>query len=118
VGRRCQSVLCFRSGRRVSHRGPRPTGADRGVFTAAAGSIFIPDVSVNELNDPSKPLTGGGHNWVFDQGSTLCKETDVGGPDAVAPYSTTSATRIGIGGLLAPPPLPHHRAYGSVPRRR
>src|SRR5689334_12745943 len=24
---------------------------------------------------------------------------------------------IGIGGSLADPPLPHHRAYGSVPRR-
>src|SRR5215831_15953760 len=24
---------------------------------------------------------------------------------------------IGIGGHLAAPPLPHHRAYGSVPRR-
>src|SRR5208337_2473066 len=24
---------------------------------------------------------------------------------------------IGIGGHLATPPLPHHRAYGSVPRR-
>src|SRR3954451_14860885 len=24
---------------------------------------------------------------------------------------------IGIGGRLATPPLPHHRAYGSVPRR-
>src|SRR5229473_8599823 len=24
---------------------------------------------------------------------------------------------IGIGGHLAMPPLPHHRAYGSVPRR-
>ncbi len=24
---------------------------------------------------------------------------------------------IGIGGCLAAPPLPHHRAYGSVPRR-
>jgi hypothetical protein len=54
------------------------------VFTAAAGSVFIPDASVNELNDPTKPLTGGGHNWVFDQGSTLCKETDVGSGGAVA----------------------------------
>jgi hypothetical protein len=27
------------------------------------------------------------------------------------------ATSIGIGGHLAMPPLPHHRAYGSVPRR-
>ena len=54
------------------------------VFTAPAGSIFVPDTSVNELNDPTKPLTGGGHNWVFDQGSTLCKETDVGAGGAVA----------------------------------
>ena len=27
------------------------------------------------------------------------------------------APKIGIGGHLAVPPLPHHRAYGSVPRR-
>ena len=54
------------------------------VFTAAAGSVFIPDNSVNELNNPALPLTGGGHNWVFDQGSTLCKETDVGAGGAVA----------------------------------
>src|SRR3954463_3632331 len=27
------------------------------------------------------------------------------------------APKIGIGGRLAAPPLPHHRAYGSVPRR-
>src|SRR3954465_7686064 len=26
-------------------------------------------------------------------------------------------TEIGRGGSLAAPPLPHHRAYGSVPRR-
>src|ERR1700754_5270937 len=28
-----------------------------------------------------------------------------------------SPPSIGIGGHLATPPLPHHRAYGSVPRR-
>jgi hypothetical protein len=28
-----------------------------------------------------------------------------------------SLVLIGIGGSLAAPPLPHHRAYGSVPRR-
>src|SRR5690242_14158920 len=32
------------------------------------------------------------------------------------PCSARSST-IGIGGHLAVPPLPHHRAYGSVPRR-
>jgi hypothetical protein len=54
------------------------------VFTGTAGSLFIPDNSVNEHNNPNEPLTGGGHNWVFDQGSTLCKETDVGTKNKVA----------------------------------
>jgi hypothetical protein len=49
-----------------------------GIFTATAGSIFVPDNSVFEQNDPAQPLTGGGHNWAFDQGSTTCKETDTG----------------------------------------
>ena len=31
--------------------------------------------------------------------------------------SAPCAPMIGIGGHLAVPPLPHHRAYGSVPRR-
>ncbi|HET7882721.1 MAG TPA: hypothetical protein VFL55_17690 [Acetobacteraceae bacterium] len=48
------------------------------VFTGTTGSIFIPDKSVQEHNDPSEPATGGGHNWVFDQGSTLCKVSDIG----------------------------------------
>jgi hypothetical protein len=48
-----------------------------GVFTGTAGSIFVPDTSVFEHNDPTQPVTSG-HNWVFDQGSTLCKETDIG----------------------------------------
>ena len=54
------------------------------VFTAPAGSLFIPDNSVHENNDPAKPLTHSGHNWVFDQGSTLCKMTDLGSGSAVA----------------------------------
>src|SRR5215831_5131416 len=33
------------------------------------------------------------------------------------PSYRTCSTHIGIGGHLAMPPLPHHRAYGSVPRR-
>jgi hypothetical protein len=54
------------------------------VFTGTTGSLWIPDTSVNEHNDPTLPLTGGGHNWVFDQGSTLCKVTDVGLAGAIA----------------------------------
>jgi len=47
-----------------------------GVFLSANQSIFVPDSSVFEHNDPTQPLTGGGHNWVFD--SPLCKEINVG----------------------------------------
>ena len=49
-----------------------------GIFTTPGGSIFVPDNSVFEHNNPAEPLTGGGHNWVFDQGSALCKAIDVG----------------------------------------
>ncbi len=55
-----------------------PNNWSPGVFTGTTGSLWIPDTSVFEHNDPSQPLTGGGHNWVFDQGSTLCKVTDTG----------------------------------------
>jgi hypothetical protein len=63
-----------------------PTAANwsPGVFTGTAGDIFVPDLSVNEHNDPNQPLTGGGHHWVFDQGSTLCKEADLGPGTGVA----------------------------------
>ena len=54
------------------------------VFTGTSGSLFIPDNSSYEHNDTAQPVTGGGHNWVFDQGSTLCKVTDVGPAKAVA----------------------------------
>jgi hypothetical protein len=54
------------------------------IFTGTTGSLWIPDTSVDEHNDPTQPLTGGGHNWVFDQGSTLCKVADVGAAGALA----------------------------------
>jgi hypothetical protein len=87
------------------------------IFTAPGGSIFIPDTSVNEHNDPSQPQTGGGHNWVFDQGSTLCKATDVGNPGAVAtgwtipPNSATDCVLLPIikGGVVA--------NLGDIPRQ-
>ncbi len=83
------------------------------VFTAPAGSLFVPDSSVYERNDPAQPLTGGGHNWVFDQGSTLCKVTDTG-----------PARRRG-NGLEHPAELPdrlhpsadHQGRHGHQPRR-
>jgi len=49
------------------------------TFTGTLGSVWVPDISVNEHNNPGEPLTGGGHDWVFDQGTATCKETDVGG---------------------------------------
>ena len=62
------------------------------VFTATAGSVWVPDSSTNEFNDPSQPLTGGGHNWVFDQGSTLCKETDTGPAGGWPPHGQSRRT--------------------------
>jgi hypothetical protein len=62
------------------------------VFTGTAGSLFIPDTSVHEHNNATLALTGGGHNWVFDQGSTLCKETDRG----------TVATAVATGWTIPP----------------
>ena len=46
------------------------------VFTATEGSYFIPDSSTND--QVTGAPTGGGHNWAFDQGSTLCKQGDAG----------------------------------------
>jgi hypothetical protein len=60
--------------------------------TAATGSLFIPDTSVNEHNDPAQPLTGGVHNWVFDQESSLCKQTDVGVPNGATTGWTIPST--------------------------
>jgi hypothetical protein len=82
----CSDGTAFPAGGFVAGSAALPTLSNwsTNIFTGSQGSIFIPDASVNEANDPSKPLTGGGHNWVFDQGSSLCKETDTGGPGAVA----------------------------------
>jgi hypothetical protein len=46
------------------------------VFTSTEGSNFVPDVSTNDQTTGAP--TGGGHNWAFDQGSTLCKLGDAG----------------------------------------
>lgn len=65
------------------------------TLTGTLGSAWVPDTSVCEQNmvaslgppatclvDPStgRPfsLTNGGHDWVFDQGTTTCKATDIG----------------------------------------
>ena len=40
-----------------------------------------------------------------------------GASSAVVDERKSPWTVIGIGGHLAMSPLPHHRAYGSVPRR-
>src|SRR5262252_5472779 len=68
-----------------------PNNWSPGTYTATANSMWVPDISGGgaagvltggcEDNDcTTKPLTGGGHNWTFDQGSTLCKAHYVGIP--------------------------------------
>jgi hypothetical protein len=54
------------------------------TFTGTLGSVFIADTS-----------TASGHNWVFDQGATLCKAGDAGSTTAPTGWilpSTTSPT--------------------------
>jgi len=93
-----------------------------GVFTGTTGSIFVPDNSVFENNDPTQPLTGGGHNWVFDQGTTLCKETDVGPaggtPTAWAIPSNNTADCLSLPIITTTtgnPPLPIITGFGDIP---
>jgi hypothetical protein len=76
----CADGSTFPAGGFVVGQGPIPVLSNwtPNVFTGTVGSYFIPDNSVFEHNDPSQPVTGGGHNWVFDQGSTLCKVSSVG----------------------------------------
>jgi len=72
-----------------------------GIFTGTEGSIFVPDNSVFEHNDPGQPVTGGGHNWAFDQGSTTCKETDTG-PAGGTPTAWAIPSNTGADCILLP----------------
>jgi hypothetical protein len=74
----CADGSTFPAGGFVVGQAPAVFDWSTTVFFNAAGSIFVPDTSVFEHNDPTQPVTGGGHNWVFDGGSTLCKATDIG----------------------------------------
>jgi len=46
------------------------------IFTFPEGSFFVPDSSTADQTTGAP--TGGGHNWAFDQGSSLCKLGDAG----------------------------------------
>jgi hypothetical protein len=117
----CADGTNFPIGGFVNNQAP-VTSWSPGVFTGTAGSIFVPDNSVNENNDPTQPLTGGGHNWAFDQGTTTCKETDTGpgggAPTAWAiPASNTITCLLlpQISGFTGNPPLPIIKAIGDIP---
>jgi hypothetical protein len=93
-----------------------------GQYTFPAGSIFVPDNSVFEHNDPAQPLTGGGHNWVFDQGSALCKQIDTGpagGTPTAWAFPTSTATDCivlqSITGSSGNPPVPIFGPGFSIP---
>src|SRR5215831_12208229 len=57
---------------------PVATFVGPGTFTNTLGSVWVPDNSFFEQNNPNLPATNGGHDWVFDQGTTTCKITDTG----------------------------------------
>jgi hypothetical protein len=90
------------------------------TFTGTLGSVWVPDISVNEHNNPGEPLTLGGHDWVFDQGSTTCKETDIGGRSAPTAWSIPPVNSADciilpiikiIGGQLV------IQGFGDIPQR-
>ena len=91
------------------------------IFTGTAGSVYIPDNSSFENNDPTNvstvALNGsgiaglpvapvGGHNWNFDQGSTTCKSTST-----VTNNANNPATPGVIGGFT-PPTIPGQAPTG------
>jgi hypothetical protein len=93
-----------------------------GVFTGTAGSIFVPDDSVFEFNDPAQPSTGGGHNWAFDQGTTTCKEIDLGLAGTptgwVIPTANNGRDCIflpRITGTAGNPPVPIIKDFSDIP---
>ena len=72
------------------------------------GSVFVPDNSVFEHNDPGQPVTGGGHNWVFDVNS-FCKAIDIGPAGGTPTAWTVSFPPIDI----PPPTVPSAPANAS-----
>jgi hypothetical protein len=91
------------------------------TFTNTLGSVWVPDISVNEHNNTGEPLTLSGHNWVFDQGSTTCKETDIGGASgptvawSIPPVNFTDCMQLpifrNVGGQLVV------QNFGDIPQR-
>src|SRR5262249_61055620 len=68
-----------------------------GIFTGTAGSVFVPDNSTFEGNNPATgTLTSGGHKWEIDQGSPHSQGTHVvatGGPAPPRAPPPTTPTR-------------------------
>jgi hypothetical protein len=56
-----------------------------GTFTGTLGSVFVPDTS-----------TATGHNWVFDQGATLCRMINAGSPTASTGWIMPPTTNLGV----------------------
>ncbi len=80
------------------------------VFTSTEGSYFIPDSST--ADQVTGAPTGGGHNWAFDQGSTLCKDGDAGSATGttawILPPNTSTDCIV---------PADHQERQGDQPRR-
>jgi hypothetical protein len=95
------------------------------TFTGTLGSVWVPDISVNEHNNPGEPLTLGGHNWAFDQGSTTCKATDVGGASgpitawSIPPNNATDCLILPIFRIIGTSIGPQLvlQNFGDIPQR-
>ena len=94
---------------RVDAIDPKPTltkGEVEGVeLDGAPISVCVCSMTASGHEERFRPASLSGRCRL---GEAILAETRGNGRDAPV---------IGIGGHLAMPPLPHHRAYGSVPRR-
>jgi len=98
----------------INNVAPSLANMSKNIFTGTAGSVFIPDNTTFEDNNPANvstvalngsglaglPIAAvGGHNWNFDQGSTTCKSTSTVTNNAIdATHPTGGATPAIIAG--------------------
>ena len=91
----------------------RPIASPRPAVVPPAGS-FKPRAGVN---GGEKPRINGASSLSVRHGLAMPRSERQAPSPGVSIVPGRQPPVIGIGGHLAMPPLPHHRAYGSVPRR-
>jgi len=89
--------------------------APRGASIIVDGQNVVPEVHavLDKMADFSLRVRNG--DWKGATGKRIRNVINIGiGGSDLGPVMAYEALKIGIGGSLSAPPLPHHRTYGSV----